>query len=65
MPTICDKVHEILTEYEKLFVAQKPNQFPSDLHFGKFPVLFAMLDWARGGNFVDMLPNAVRENTTH
>ena len=64
MQIICDEVLELLAENEKLFVSQKPNQFPADLHDGAFPVLFANLDWARGGNFVDR-PVGVQEDTSH
>ena len=64
MQTICDEVIQLLTENEKLFVVQKPNQFPAHVHSGKFPVLFANLDWARGGNFVER-PAGVQDDTTH
>ena len=64
MPTIYDDVLEIMTENEQLFVVQKPNPFPADLHSGKFLVLFTNLDWAWGGIFVER-PTGVQEDTTH
>ena len=65
MEVIAAETRKLLSDCETKWKSEHPHMWPESIHGGEFPKLHCILDWGKGGKYVEKPANAPREDTSH